>query len=421
MYLLTPLIFLFIHLYLKHQRELSGTIQERLGNFESIPGNDKSSPRIWLHAVSVGEAAAASGILEELKKIYPNSVIIVSTTTKTGREMVKKRLNGYDGLIYFPFDFPWVVKRVVNRIRPDLFLCLETEHWPNITAELNKFGTRKILLNGRVSDRMLNPIFLLRPMYRFIFGSYDILGMQTDTDADRIISLGAESGKVKVTGNLKFEGSYLKVGDDELRDLRDRMNLKKGNKLVLAGSTHPGEEEMVMQAFVVLKNIFPAMKIIIAPRLIERVEEIEKVVLQFGYKSSRFSELDGYNDANEVIIVDVIGELPKLYALGQVAFVGGSLVDRGGHNLLEPVAQGVPVVHGPFVHNFRDMASFLGDEGRNCAYRVEDVHELSLVMKFLIEQEERIVENRRRCFKAISDGSGATARSMELIQEVMSD
>jgi 3-deoxy-D-manno-octulosonic-acid transferase len=176
---------------------------------------------------------------------------------------------------------------------------------------------------------------------------------------------------------------------------------------------------MVMQAFIVLKSIYPAMKLIIAPRDVDRTGNVEEIVEQWGFNSSRFSGLDGYTDANEVIIVDTIGELARLYALGQAAYVGGSLVERGGQNLLEPVAQGVPAVHGPYVHNFRDMAAYLGDNKRACAYKVNDVHELSLVLKFLIEDEQRIAETRERCFKAVAEGSGATARSLELIAEVM--
>ena len=417
--LLYPLIYLYFNFKLKNDPNISGTMRERYGHFKDLPDKDGRSPVIWLHAVSVGEAAAASGILEGLKKRYPGSFIAVTTTTKTGYEMAKKRLNSYDYLGYYPFDFPWAVRRAVRRIKPDLYLCLETEYWPNFIIALNRIGAKKILLNGRVSDNMRRCPWWMKPVYRYIFTSYDSLGMQGDIDAARLRALGAPAGKVRVTGNLKFEGSYLRATDEELRDYRDRLKIKLGDKLVLAGSTHAGEEDMVMQAFVVLKNIYPAMKLIIAPRHVERTSEVEEIVKKWGFKSSRFSTLDGFTDVNEVVVVDVIGELARLYALGQAAFVGGSLIERGGQNLLEPVAQGVPAVHGPYVHNFRDMAAYLGDRKRACAYKVNDVHELSLVLKFLIEDDERIAETRERCFKAVADGAGATAKSLELVKEVM--
>jgi len=419
LYILYPFIYLYFILRLNKDPNVTGTMADRFGFFRKMPDRADKSPVIWLHAVSVGEAAAASGILEGLRKRYPNAFIIITTTTKTGYEMAVKRLNGYDYIDYYPFDFPWVVRRAVNRIKPDIYLCLETEYWPNLIRALNRSGAKKILLNGRVSDAMRNSPRWLRPMYEFIFDSYEALGMQADTDAARIRALGASPEKVHITGNLKFEGSYLRVTDGELRDYRDRLKIKLGDKVVIAGSTHPGEEDMMMQAFIVLKNIYPSMKLIIAPRAIERTEAVEEIVEQWGFKSSRFSELDGFKDVNEIIIVDVIGELAQLYAIGQAAYIGGSLVERGGQNLLEPVSQGVPAVHGPYVHNFRDMAAFLGDTKRACAYKVSDVHELSLLLKFLIEDDERIAETRERCFRAVEEGSGATGRSLELIAEVI--
>lgn len=419
LYLLSPLLYIIFILKFKDAPEFKGTMGDRLGCYRDLPDREGKSPVIWLHAVSVGEAAAASGILEGLRGHYPDALIILTTTTKTGYEMAKKRLSGYDKIVYYPFDLPWVTRRAAKRIHPDLFLCLETEHWPNVINALNRSGAKKILLNGRVSDRMRRAPWYMRSLYRFIFNSYDALGMQGDIDAARIRGLNAPPEKVRVTGNLKFEGSYLRVTDAELRELRDRVKVKLGDKVIVAGSTHHGEEEMVMQAFIVLKNIYPAMKLIIAPRAVERTEEVEEIVKKWGFHSSRFSKLDGFTDVNEIVIVDVIGELARLYALGQAAFIGGSLIERGGQNLLEPVAQGVPAVHGPYVYNFRDLAKYLGDRKRACAYVVKDVHELSLVLKFLIEDDDRIIETRNRCFKAIAEGAGATAKSLELIKEVM--
>ncbi len=419
LYILSPFIYLYLYLRLAQTTEFKGTMRDRMGGYKDFPDREGRSPVIWLHAVSVGEAAAASGILEGLRERYPNALIIMTTTTKTGYEMATKRLKGQDKIVFYPFDFPWIIKRAVRKIHPDLFLCLETEHWPNLISALNRIGAKKVLLNGRVSDRMRRAPWYMKSLYRFIFDSYDALGMQGDIDAARIRGLNAPSDKVRVTGNLKFEGSYLRMTDAELRDLRDRLKLKLGDKVIVAGSTHPGEEELMMQAFIVLKNIYPAMKLIIAPRSVERTEEVEEIVKRWGYKSSRFSKLDGFTDVNEIVVVDVIGELVRLYALGQAAFIGGSLIERGGQNMLEPVAQGVPAVHGPYVYNFRHMAQFLGDRKRACAYQVKDVHELSLILKFLIEDDERIAETRERCFKAVAEGSGATAKSLELIKEVM--
>ncbi len=418
LYLFYPFFFLYLKFRLNNDPNIIGTMSDRFGFFRKLPDKAGRTPVVWLHAVSVGEAAAASGILDGLRAKWPDAFIFISTTTKTGYDMAKKRLKGFDYIDYFPFDFPWAIKRALARIRPDIYLCLETEYWPNIICGLNRIGAKKILLNGRVSDSMYRAPGWLRPMYRYIFNSYDALGMQSATDASRIKELGAPPAKVRVTGNLKFEGSYLKVTEEELRDYRDRLKIKLGDKVIIAGSTHPGEEDMMLQAFVVLKSLYPAMKLLIAPRDIERTADVEAAVKRWNYNSSRFSKLDGFNSSNEVIIIDVIGELARLYALGQAAFIGGSLIERGGHNLLEPVFQGVPAVHGPYVHNFRDMAAYLGDRKRACAYEVKDIHELSLLLKFLIEDEQRIEETRKRCFKAVEEGAGATGRSLELIEEV---
>ena len=354
----------FLYQAIRYKKYI-GNLRERLG-YLPVSFNVDGEPSIWIHAVSVGEALTARALASDLKARYPRLKLFLSTTTLAGQQVARSSLRHLvDGVFYFPFDWTFIVRRTLNLVKPRLFIMMETEIWPNLLHECRRRGVRTAMINGRISTRSYPRYKLVRPLFRRVLANVDRFCMQSEESAQRVIDLGAEKSRVVVTGSLKFDSLEVPAptvhGKPRERVLRF-FRISSHRTVVVAGSTMRGEEATVLRAFARIKATQTHAVAILAPRQPERFGEVERLARDAGFVTARRSELPiDAEPRADVIILDSIGELAQLYQLATVAFVGGSLVDHGGHNILEPAVFGKPIVFGPHMQNFRDIAeTFVG-------------------------------------------------------------
>ncbi|HEY3064589.1 MAG TPA: 3-deoxy-D-manno-octulosonic acid transferase [Methylomirabilota bacterium] len=311
----------------------------------------------WVHAVSVGETIAAAPIVEGLRRLYPELPLVVTTVTETGARIARERFAGVAAHRFFPLDLPGAARRAADSINPAFLICMETELWPNMLRLLAARGVPVMIANGRLSDRSFRRYRLLGRWMRHVLEHVRVFGMQSAEDARRVIALGAHPERVVVTGNVKNEAPAEPPG---VADLWHRLlGLRAEQPVWVAGSTHKGEEELVLQAHRAAADRFPSLALVLAPRHPERVGEVIALVRARGFPAVRRSELPGGSTAGAVIVLDTVGELAQLYAIAHVVFVGGSLVPAGGHNVLEPALRHKPVLFGPHATNFREAAALV--------------------------------------------------------------
>src|SRR5256884_47199 len=315
-------------------------------------------PTIWVHAVSMGEATAVVPLVQQLKTRYPAARVFVSTVTETGKETVLRRLAGHAEHLYFPLDFRWSVRSVLQTVRPNLIVVVETEFWPNFLREAAAQRIPVILVNGRLSTDSFAGYRRLRPFFRRVLAAFTICAMQTDRDVERIIQLGVEPKRVVRTGNLKYDQVVASVAATAGLISRHTLRLTGGEELFVAGSNHPGEEDAVLDCYRRLLDVASALVLVLAPRHIERAEDVVKAVRSGGFTAVRRTKLPGASgvliNGPRGVILDTRGELATLYRDATLVFVGGSLVNVGGHNPLEPAAWGKAVVFGPHMDHFAE-------------------------------------------------------------------
>jgi len=326
---------------------------ERLG---CVPRWAGSLPPVWLHAVSVGEVMAATPLARELAARWPELPLLVSTVTDTGRGVAEGRLPARQ-FVFFPLDFGWAVRPALDRLRPRAVLLTETEIWPNFLRACSTRGIPVVLVNGRISQRSFPRYRRVRRFFGRVLQGIRLFCMQTPEDARRILDLGAPPERVHVVGNLKFDlaGVGPATGGTDGPAVRQMLGLPPSRPVLVAGSTHRGEEGPVLEAFKAVRRSVPDLTLLLAPRHPERLGEVEALLererLPWVYRSRLPADV-----LPAVILVDTMGELARLYAAGTVVFVGGSLVPIGGHNILEPASHARPVLFGPHMGNFADMA-----------------------------------------------------------------
>jgi len=391
---------------------------QRLGRrMPAEAAGSASKPLIWIHAVSLGEVVAVAPLAKALHSHYPDHRMIVSTVTETGREAVEQRLAGIAEHRYAPLDFSWVVSRVVDRWRPALYLFVETELWPNLLWTLAARGVPTVLVNGRLSSRSFSRQRLggLRSFYRSVIRPLTLCLMQSERDAQRIIALGADRQSVHVTGNIKFDQPLPEARADA--SLRASLGVGEQEDLLLAGSTHAGEEEMLVAAYRRIIQVHPATVLLLAPRHIERAEQVCRMVQEAGLQVQRKSRLDRTSNGPRVIVMDTRGELARAYREATVAFVGGTLVPVGGHNLLEPAVWGKPVLFGPYTDHCAEVADLLLQAGGGCRVDGEDA---------LVRLGNEWLANRQVCAavgqaaqRVVLENQGALTRSLALIESCL--
>ena len=382
---------------------------QRLGRLgEGLP----PEPRCWVHAVSVGESAAAVPLVEGIRRRWPELGIVVSTITPTGARIVGERLAGTAVHRYFPIDLPGPVRRALDAARPRFFIAIETELWPNFLRALARRRIPAMIANGRISDRSFRRYRWVRGLMRRVLADVSVFAMQTDEDARRIIALGAPPSRVVVTGNLKSDLLPEAAGDDPA-GWRARLHLGAGARLWIAGSTHRGEEAVVLDAFLRARTRCPELALLLAPRHPERAGEVEALIRERGLLAARRSRLPADGAPGAVIILDTVGELAALYALAEIVFVGGSLVPIGGHNVLEPAMRGKPVLVGPHMSNFREGAELLQRSGGGLV--VKDAPELERELARLLEDRDLARRMGDAARGAFAGRQGAVSATLDLV------
>jgi 3-deoxy-D-manno-octulosonic-acid transferase len=398
-------------LYRRVRRGVPLRLVQRLGYMPPRAGR----PCGWIHAVSVGESIAATPIVEGLRRLQPALPLVMTTVTETGARVVAERFAGAVDHRFFPLDLPGAVRRAVGAINPAFMVCLETELWPNVLRTLARRGVPVMIANGRLSDRSYPRYRAVRRLLGTVLGDVRVFAMQSDEDARRVIELGAPRERVFVTGNLKHEAP---AADAETADTwRRRLGLEAGSAVWIAGSTHRGEDESVLEAHRRLVERVPEARLIIAPRHPERVPEVVELIRRRDLPVVRRSELPEHRHPAAVIVVDTVGELAAIYAVGLAAFVGGSLVTVGGHNVLEPALRGMPVLFGPHTENFRESAGLLRASGGGLV--VSDAAELATALIRLFTDRALATALGRRARDAALSRDGAVHRTLELIERFL--
>jgi 3-deoxy-D-manno-octulosonic-acid transferase len=381
---------------------------QRWGRFE--PGLPPGS-RCWIHAVSVGEAAAAAPLVQAMAERWPRFSIVMTTVTPTGARIVTDRVGRLVTHRYFPVDLPGPVGRALDAVRPTFFIGLETELWPNFLRALARRRIPAMVANGRISDRSFRRYRLVRPFVRTMLRRIAVFGMQSEEDARRIVALGAPPERVVVTGNLKADLPAEPSGRDPV--WQAVLGTRPDGLLWIAGSTHRGEEGAILDAHQRLTRRFPELGLLLAPRHPERAPEVEDLVRAHGFRAVRRTALTGRPEGGAVIILDTVGELADLYALAELVFVGGSLVPTGGHNMLEPALRRRPVLFGPHTGNFRESAELLCAAG--AAVVVKDALDLAREAERLLDEPAlRLAMGEAGC-AAVTTRQGAVAATMALI------
>jgi len=389
-------------------------LRQRLGWLPQGPAAEWGDGRtIWLHAVSMGEATAAVPLVQQLKARYPDFRIVVSTVTETGRETVLRRLGGQAGHLYFPLDYPWAVRSVLDAVRPRLIIIVETELWPNFLREAAARGIPVILANGRLATDSFTGYLRLRFFFRHVLAAFTLCSMQTDRDVERIIQLGAAPERVVRTGNLKYDQAPQAA---PVRISKHDLGVAESEELFVAGSTHPGEEEAVLDCYRRLLDGAPALVLVLAPRHIERADAVCAAARLRGFDALRRTRLSPLSGPR-VIVLDTRGELASLYREATLVFVGGSLVDVGGHSPLEPAAWGKAVVFGPHMDHFAEAAEQF--VGLGAGVQVGNAAEMAETMMALLKDRAKLEERGKAAYQLVLENQGAVARTVSLIARVL--
>jgi 3-deoxy-D-manno-octulosonic-acid transferase len=404
----------WLYQVLRHGKYHSG-FRQRMGKVPArlrAAGDDRRV--IWVHAVSVGEVLAVSGLVAEMRRRLSGHRVLVSTTTDTGQELARQRF-GDENVFYFPMDFAFAIRPYVGTLQPELVVLAETEFWPNFLRLMHASGARIVVVNGRISDRSWPSYRRFRWLLRTMLAKIDLFLAQTQQDAERLESIGADASRVQVTGNLKFD-SNLPAPPPILESLRRSLAAEGAGPVLVCGSTVEDEERVLAKAFENVRVGQPRAVMILAPRHPERFDEVAILLQQLGLPFHRRSRWQAEPLAGAVLLIDSIGELAALYALADVAFVGGSLVPRGGHNIIEPARHGVPIVVGNHTENFRDIVSLF--QSRD-ALRIVGPAELPLSFMHLLENGLERRELGRRAQQTAQSQMGATERALQAISDLL--
>jgi len=414
----------FLFRALAHGKYIAG-LRQRLGSIPPISGK----PVIWLHCVSVGETQAARPLAQRLKQEFPHHALVVSTITLTGQKLARDVFRTQaESVFYFPFDWRWTVRRSLKTINPAVVLIMETELWPNFLRECKAREIPVALVNGRISRQSYRRYTLIKFFLRRVLSSLNIAVMQSETDAQRLQALGMHGEKLFTAGNLKFDGEVGSDLADKTDQIAERFGLQSGSlsdgPLILAASTHAPEEEIVLQSFKQLTTKQP-VRLMLVPRHPERFNEVASSIQNSGLSWARRTNAPNANDPNAtVILLDTIGELPAVYPLAAVVFVGGSIVDKGGHNVLEPAATGSAVVTGAHTHNFHAIVNLMEEAGAIIQLPPTEgpgaAQELTNALAKLLANPEERARLGRRAKQLVLNNRGAAERTMKIIAPLFS-
>ena len=379
--------------------------REKLGDFQAPELGNKV---IMFHGVSVGEVIALENLIKKTKEAFPDYKIVVTTGTKTGQEIAHKKYENIASFItYFPFDITFCVDKFLNKINPSVVLIAETELWPTFSAYCHKKGIPLYVINGRISDTTFKSYQFLKGFFKELFKNYTEILTQSEEDKEKFIKIGAPETKTQVMKNLKFD----------VKRIDADIQIGKGtNRIIIAGSTHKGEDEIVLSAFTKLKKEFPDIKLLLAPRHLTRLDEVKSLTQKTGLKFGQRSIGNTFEN-NEIIILDTMGELSKMYQICDFAFIGGSFNKTGGHNPLEAIVYDKPAISGPSIHNFRDIYWILG---RSKAGKVvKTSQELTNYMAKLLSDKEFYSQACHDCKTVFASQQGAMDIVIEKLKKML--
>jgi 3-deoxy-D-manno-octulosonic-acid transferase len=394
--------------------------KERLGLLPShIAGQKGSGLRVWLHAVSIGEVKLAKVIATAIREQRQDVSIVLSTTTKSGRQTAHSLMPSDTTIIYNPIDLLWCVRRALRKVSPDLFINLETEIWPNFLWSCKLLGIPAFLINGRISVRSVNAYKRVRFFMKEVLSTYSLLSMISGADARRILSMGADPRKVVIGGNAKYDALSKEATSTLSRSIASLYRVDKKRPVFIAGSTRGGEEEVIIEAYRELRTRYSTMILIIAPRHTERCGTIASMLRSYRLDYCRRSSLQGDDRRlpSDIIIVDTFGELFGLYSIGTIVFCGASLVSLGGQNPLEAAVWGKPVLYGPSMEDFLEAKSLL--EGVGAGFMVRNRHELVKTAAWLLDNPREYERVGRRAREEITRHGGSARKQVEQVFRVV--
>ncbi len=402
-----------------------GWAQKFLGR---LPERDSPRPCVWLHAVSVGEVLQLRQVMRQLVAQRPDWEFVITTTTRTGLDMAIKEFGERHTVCYFPLDFSWSVRNALKRIKPSAVVLVELELWPNFILAANDLGIALALINGRVSEKSFRGYRRIRPLLSRLLNRFSLIAAQNEEYAERLRQLGAPLERLHVTGSIKFDGVQSERFNSKTNELRDFFGIhpEDGEQVFIAGSTQAPEEQLALDTWQQLRAEFPKLRLILVPRHRERFDEVAALVAsrglpliqrsQSGVRHFGISELSEMELRDPVLLLDTLGELTACWGLADIAFVGGSLTQRGGQNMLEPAAYGAALLFGPNTWNFRDIVEQL--LARDAARVVRSGAELTIAVRELLTDRGVAAELGGKAQMFVSSQQGATARSIALLLQM---
>jgi 3-deoxy-D-manno-octulosonic-acid transferase len=418
LYIIFFLIYALILPFRKRRRE---GILMRLGLYPpEIINKFNEKANIWIHAVSVGEVMAARALADGIKKGLSGYNIVISTVTETGNKVAKASIGDAASIIYLPLDLTFAIKRAVKAISPAMFIIIETEIWPNLLRLLSKNNVPIILCNGRISKKSYRRYMLVKPVLKYILGYIDRYLMRTEEDRQRIISLGARGDRVTVLGNIKFDSVDSYVDEEQKRNVLRRLGLEN-RRLIVAGSTHPGEEKIILEAYSQILKRYKDVLLLIAPRHIERADDVVTLVKSYNFTPIKISNLTVNCQLSTVnclvYILDTIGQLKLFYSLAWAVFVGGSLIRHGGQNMIEPACLAKPILFGPHTFNFEDEANaFLNNKA---AILVKDATALAQNIEMLHKDDISARDMGKRAQEIVKANQGIVNNTVDVIKNIL--
>src|SRR5918993_3450428 len=409
----------FVYQALRYKKYVA-SLGQRMG-YLPVSFNMDADESIWIHAVSVGEVLTARPLISDLKRRYPNLRMFLSTTTLAGQQLARRNVQDVDAVFYFPFDLGIFVRRTLDLVRPRLFIMMETEIWPNLLRECHARGIKTAVVNGRLSGRSFPRYRMIRPMMRRVLDHVDRFLVQSDESARRFIDLGADPARVVVTGSLKFDSLDMSPNALQAR-ARDRVlryfRVPSSRLVIVAGSTMKGEESAVLRAFRRVRTATPNALLVIAPRNPERFGEVEQLVRSEGWKTAKRSDLAIDNEPRvDVVVLDTIGELATVYQIGTVVFVGGSLVATGGHNVLEPAVFCKPILFGPHMSDFAEIAEAFVSNG--AGVQLADEQQLDETFMSLMSDPVRRARLGAAARALVEANRGAKEKSVTVLSDLL--
>lgn len=381
----------------------------KMGNFDLPKNFDKSKKTIMIHGVSVGEVVSLEKLIRKVKEEFPNHNLVLTTGTKTGQETAIKKMGDVaDFITYFPLDIKFFVEKFLDKINPDVILIAETEIWPIFIYTAKKRNIKTYIINGRMSDESFKMYKILKPFFKNVLPMYSGIFVQSEIDKARLNEAGANINQLDVMKNLKFDVNKFDVD----------INLNTNNsKVLIAGSTHKGEDEIVLRVYKKLKELIPNLKLLLAPRHITRTPDVQNLIKTFNFSYNLYSKNKQFSDNSDILLLDVMGELAKLYAKIDVAFIGGSFNNTGGHNPLEAIIFDKPTISGPSIKNFRDIYAIL--KMNNAAFVVNNEEEFFEIAKKLLLDENYYQEIKNNANKAFKNQQGALNFVIDKLKKVI--